>query len=200
MMDRLFFIMVRSFLIILGFLAVFTSCATLQTKKKAVQSSVTTSAEMLAIAQQFSKTINAHFSKNTDQLQKNNILIALFPTKNNTISDLPLDYLNFSLVSELLKYNIRTVRVEDRSKALDELEFQLSGLGETTISPGNMKSPNYFIQIVVDENRYLLSSKTRRTERTFNLEVRNVETQLVVVSDSTHHIKDGAILRKSYSF
>ncbi len=174
-----------------------TGCASRKVKRSLAGAS-TSSAELQQLAQQFAQGLAEHFAANLNAGDE--ILVALYPARNHTIDELPLDLLERSLVRELLTHKLYTVRVEDRQRALDELEFQLSGLGEGTLSAGKLKIPNYFLQLTIDENRYLLDAKTRRIERSFSLELRSVQTQLVEFSKLLQLQNNVPVLNRHYSF
>ncbi|HKK65851.1 MAG TPA: hypothetical protein VJ967_08345, partial [Clostridia bacterium] len=81
-----------------------------------------------------------------------------------------------------------TVRPEDRDTAIEEMKFNISGLAEESLSLGEMKSPNYFIKTVISESFYRRDSH-RIMEHTIRVELRSVETQLVVWSDAKTYTK-----------
>lgn len=110
------------------------------------------------------------------------IFVALLPTKNNTSEQISVDVFDNVLVNQLLKNGIYTVRTEDRSTALKEIEFSMTGLVDKPLSIGKMKSPNYFIKTDIDENMFR-SKGDKIVEQVINIELREVTTQLVKWSD-----------------
>ena len=58
----------------------------------------------------------------------------------------------------------------------------MTGLTDGTLSAGKMKSPNYFIKIDISESMFSNQGK-KIIEQIINIELRNVETQVVTVSD-----------------
>ncbi|MCB1147808.1 MAG: penicillin-binding protein activator LpoB [Leptospiraceae bacterium] len=107
---------------------------------------------------------------------------ALLPVRNKTSEIIPLDVFADSLVAGLLKAGLPTIRVEDRERAMQEMEFSQTGLTEKELQSGKMKTPDYFIEAVIDENIFR-SDGDRIVEQTIRLEVRSVETQVVVASE-----------------
>lgn len=145
--------------------------------------------ELKNVANQFSKKIINYFYRKNLQ---DKVLVALLNTKNDTTERLPVDVLDFSLVNNLLASNIYTVRTEDRSRAIEEIEFNLSGLSDSNLKIGTMKSPNFFIKMKIKEN-HLRQGDNRIVEFTIIMELRSVETQLVVASDLIQFTKESGI-------
>ena len=136
--------------------------------------------QLKATSKQFATKISKYFNNNSHQ---DGVFVAMLPVKNDTTEDIPVGMLEFSLVNYLLDDKIYTVRTEDRKKALEEVEFNLSGLSDNEFSIGKMKTPNYFVQVNIQEN-YIRSGSRRLVEYSFLMELRSAETQLVVASDS----------------
>jgi len=117
-----------------------------------------------------------------------NVFVALLPTKNDTSEMIDTEIFDYALVDEMRSEGIFTVRPEDRDTALEEMKFNISGLAEESLSLGEMKSPNYFIKTVISESFYRRDSH-RIMEHTIRVELRSVETQLVVWSDAKTYTK-----------
>ncbi len=152
--------------------------------------------ELKQIADRFAAKITAYFFR--ENLQ-NTVFVALLATKNDTTEDIPIDVLDFGMINALLDDGILTVRTEDRGRALDEIEFNLSGLSDNTLTIGRMKTPNYFIKIKIKEN-YLRQGRDRISEFTVVMELRSVETQLVHASDIVQFTKRSNRGKDSYSW
>lgn len=148
----------------------------------AADTGVLTRQEMEIAAAEMAVGIGEMFRRQGDG-KIENVFVALLPTRNDTSEIIDTDILDFALVDELRAEGVFTVRPEDREAALEEMTFNISGLAEESLSLGEMKSPNYFIKIVVSESFYL-SGQDRIMEQVIRLEMRAVETQLVVWSDS----------------
>ncbi len=162
----------------IGLIFIFmTSCKT-SPAIKSTENSTTT--DILRISKSFAETIDAFFEKTASD--KKNTLVALLMTKNDTVDDIPVDLLDSALVKELLARDIFTVRTEDRGLALNELQFQLAGFAEGNLETAQMKTPDYFIKVKIDENRYRAKKKTRNIERAFFMELRSVQTQIVLTT------------------
>ena len=142
-------------------------------KRYLADSGELTRQELEGPAKRFSDSIAEHFSKKN---LPNGIFVALLPTKNDTSEEIPIKVFDSFFVDGLRKKGIYTVRTEDRSTALKEIEFNMSGLAESSLSVGKMKSPNYFIKVDISESAFR-QGKGRILEQTFNAELRNVETQ-----------------------
>ena len=141
--------------------------------------------ELEKAAQNLAAKVKDHYTKNP---QPQGIFVALLPTKNDTSDQLPVSVYDSKLVSELLKAQIYTVRVEDRKQALSEIAFAQTGATETGLTAGKMKSPNYFIKTDITENLFK-SGGDRIIEQTINFELRSVETQLVIFSETLTYRK-----------
>jgi len=135
--------------------------------------------ELERTAKRLGDSIAKYFKNNPNP---DGIFVALLPTKNNTSEQISVDVFDNVLVQQLLKNGIYTVRTEDRSTALKEIEFSMSGLAEKPLSIGKMKSPNYFIKTDIDENMFR-SKGDKIVEQVINIELREVTTQLVKWSD-----------------
>jgi len=135
--------------------------------------------ELERTAKRLGDSIAQYFKNNPNP---DGIFVALLPTKNNTSEQISVDVFDNVLVQQLLKNGIYTVRTEDRSTALKEIEFSMSGLAEKPLSIGKMKSPNYFIKTDIDENMFR-SKGDKIVEQVINIELREVTTQLVKWSD-----------------
>lgn len=123
--------------------------------------------------------IAAYYGKNPNP---DGIFVALLPTKNATSEIIATDFFDNTLVDELRKKGIFTVRTEDRSAALSEIEFSMTGMTDKPLSVGKMKSPNYFIKTDINENIFTSGGK-KIVEQVINTELRHIETQLVVWSN-----------------
>ncbi len=141
--------------------------------------------ELEKSAKRLANSIAEYFKKNPN---KDGIFVALLPTKNNTSEDIPVKVFDNTLVDELLKHKIYTVRTENRKQSLKEIEFSMTGLTENELSIGKMKSPNYFIKTDIDENIYS-SGGDKIVEQVINIELREVTTQLVKWSDRVKYRK-----------
>jgi hypothetical protein len=138
-----------------------------------------TRGELEKAAQSMAQKVKLHFDSNRPA---DGIFVALLATKNDTSDQLPVEVFDYRVVGDLLSAKIYTVRVEDRSKALSEIEFSQTGATAAGISAGNMRSPNFFIQTQISENIFK-NGGDRIVEQILNFELRSVETQLVVFSD-----------------
>ncbi len=107
-------------------------------------------------------------------------------TRNETSELIDTDIFDFALVEALRARGVFTVRPEDREAALEEMEFNLSGLGDQTLSAGSMKSPNFFIKSLITESSWKEGAQ-RILEHVIRCELRAVETQLVVWTDDIHY-------------
>ena len=96
--------------------------------------------ELEKAAVKFSKQIVDYFQKNS---KEEGVFIAFLPTKNETSESLSTKVFDNTIVQELIKNNIFTVRVNNRESALKEFEFSQTGLTDGTISVGKLKSPNF---------------------------------------------------------
>lgn len=148
----------------------------------AADTGVLTREEMEIAAAEMSAGIGEMFRRQGDG-KIENVFVALLPTRNDTSEIIDTEILDFALVDGLRAQGVFTVRPEDREAALEEMTFNISGLAEESLSLGEMKSPNYFIKIVISESFYH-SGQDRIMEQVIRLELRAVETQLVVWSDS----------------
>ncbi len=141
--------------------------------------------ELEKSAKNLAKLIAGHFKKHPN---KDGVFVALLPTKNNTSEVIPVKVFDNTLVTELRKKGIYTVRTESRKQSLKEIEFSMSGMTENELSIGKMKSPNYFIKTDIDENIYSYKGD-KIVEQVINIELREVTTQLVRWSDSVKYRK-----------
>lgn len=116
------------------------------------------------------------------------VFVALLGTRNDTSEMIDVEIFEYALVEDLRGEGVFTVRPEDRDAALEEMQFNISGLAEESLSLGSMKSPNFFIKTVLSENFYQRGSE-RIMEHTIRVELRSVETQLVEWSDSVTFTK-----------
>ncbi len=135
--------------------------------------------ELEKTAVQMAQEIAAHYKQHPNQ---DGIFVALLPTKNSTSEIIATDFFDNTLVDELRKQGIFTVRTEDRSAALREIEFSMTGMTDQPLSVGKMKTPNYFIKTDINENMFSSGGK-KIVEQVINTELRQVETQLVVWSN-----------------
>lgn len=141
--------------------------------------------ELEKSATQMAKSIAEHFKNNP---QKEGIFVALLPTKNDTSEQIPTDVFDNTLVNELRKAAIFTLRTETRSQALSEIKFSLTGLTEKELSIGKMKSPNFFIKTDIIENMFKHKGD-KIVEQVVNIELIEVLTQVVVWSDKVVYRK-----------
>jgi len=144
-----------------------------------------TRVEMEETAQKFATAIHNYFM---DHPNKNGIVVALLPTKNDTSENLPTEVFDNTLVSNLMKKGIFTVKRENRSEAMKEIEFSMSGLTENSLSAGNMKVPNYFIKTRIDESIFYNKGK-KIVEQVVTTELTDVETQLLIWSEKESYRK-----------
>lgn len=138
-----------------------------------------TAVELEKSAVKVAKSISDYYAKNP---QKDGLFVALLPTKNNTSEQIQVDVFDNTLVNELRKKNVFTVRTATRTQALSEIEFSMSGLAEKPLSLGKMKSPNFFIKTDINESMYK-SSGDRIVEQVINTELIEVTTQIMAWSD-----------------
>lgn len=132
--------------------------------------------------------ISEYFEKNP---QKEGIFVALLPTKNETSEIIAIEVFDHIMVNQLLEKGIYTVRTEDRSTALSEIEFGQTGMVSNPLSVGKMKSPNYYIKTDILEFTFTSRGK-KIVEQSINTELRQVETQLVVWSKREVYRKQAA--------
>ncbi len=163
----------------------FFSCASTPKKN---QNTVLSRDEFKFIAKKFSDKIVAYVSEVKSLNPDQDFFLSLLPTKNDSLNNLPLSVLENGLVNNLLNNRIYTIRREDRKDALSEAELQLAGFTDGDNIIGRMKSPNYFIKISIEEN-YLPDGNDRIVEQTIQMEMRNVATQVVEVSDRVEFVK-----------
>ena len=161
------------------------------TSKKVVRNkgTVLSGDEFSLIAEKFSHEIANFINEKRENNPGRNYFLALLPTKNNTLNNLPLDVLEFKLVNNLLKKKVFVIRREDRKQALDEIELQLFGLSGDKTEIGAMKTPDFFIKMKIEEN-YLQNRREKLVEQTILLELRNIATQLVEFSHSVEFFKE----------
>jgi len=176
-------------IIILLILVTFSGCVSTTAGRSggAADTGVLTRSEMESAAQEISTEIGITF-RNRGNGSIINVFVALLPTKNDTSEMIDTDIFDYALVDELRSEGIFTVRPEDRDTAIEEMKFNISGLAEESLSLGEMKSPNYFIKTVISESFYRRDSH-RIMEHTIRVELRSVETQLVVWSDAKTYTK-----------
>ena len=153
----------------------------------AADTGVLTRSEMESAAAEMSVKIGSDF-RDRGKGTIENVFVALLPTKNDTSEMIDTEIFDYALVDEMRSEGIFTVRPEDRDTALKEMKFNISGLAEESLSLGEMKSPNYFIKTVISESFYRRDSH-RIMEHTIRVELRSVETQLVVWSDAKTYTK-----------
>lgn len=135
--------------------------------------------EMEEAAAKFADSIQEHFKKNPP---KDGVFVALLPTKNDTSEEIPTSVFDNSLVDSLRKRGIYTVRVENRKDALEELKRNQEGLTNNTSAGTDLKSPNFFVAIKIDESVFK-NSGNKIVEQVINIELRSTETTLVAWSD-----------------
>lgn len=138
-----------------------------------------TSQELRMAAQNLAQSIGEYFKSNPNP---DGVFVALLPTKNDTSEEISTDVFDNTLVDELRKRDVFTLRIEDRKKSLQEIQFSMTGLTEKPLSVGKMKSPNYFIKTDITEDIFTHKGK-KIVEQTINIELRDVLTQVVQWSD-----------------
>lgn len=153
----------------------------------AADTGILTRQEMESAARNMAGDIGLYFRNAGDGTIKD-VFVALLGTRNETSQIIDTDLFDYALVEEMQKEGIFTVRTEDREAAIEEMKFNLSGLAEETLSLGNMKSPNYFIKTLITEN-FFHRDADRIIEQTIRVELRSVETQVVVWSDAITYTK-----------
>ncbi len=141
--------------------------------------------ELEKAAAKFAEQIVDYFQKNS---KEEGVFIAFLPTKNETSESLSTKVFDNTIVQELIKNNIFTVRVNNRKSALKEFEFSQTGLTDGTISVGKLKSPNFFIYTQIDENIFRHDGN-KIIEQIINLELTEVETLIVIWSDKVTYQK-----------
>ncbi len=133
----------------------------------------------------FSAGISGYFSDNPS---KNGVFIAFLSTKNETSEIIPTNIFDKGLTRELNKSSIYTVKVEKREEILSEFKFSRSGLTKNTLAMGQLRSPNFFIECVINEQSFKHGNKPI-VEQVINIELIEVKTSLVVWSDSVSYRK-----------
>lgn len=144
-----------------------------------------TRAELETAAQKLAIKVGDHFKNNP---KEEGIFVAFLPTKNDTYEQISTDIFDNTFTQQLLQKGIYTVKIKNRKEALKELVASQSGITSNPLSAGNLKSPNFFIQCKIDENRF--SNKGDKiVEQNINLALISVETTLVVWSDKITYRK-----------
>ena len=171
---------------IFGFISCSSTPKRLDTEKDMIaDTGELTLLELEKTANRLAKMISTHFKENPNP---NGIFIALLPTKNDTSEQLPVTGFDNTLLNELRKNGIFTVRVETREKALAEIQFSQTGLTDKPLSVGKMKSPNFFIRTDITESMYSSSGK-KIVEQIINTELISVESQIMVWGDKVAYRK-----------
>lgn len=134
--------------------------------------------ELEAAALHLATGIQGHFAASKEE---DGVFLAHYPTKNETSEQIPTKFFDTAFVQTLLKHKIYTVAVRDRSKALKEIAFSRTGLTDNQISVGNLKSPNFFVETVIEENAYR-SSGDKVVEQTIDVKLIRVDSTVVVWS------------------
>ncbi len=192
-LNQWYYIVMR-FYFIFFCLVFFAACGSSSKKLIKNTDTILDSNEFKVIASRFADKIGAYVEKQKAANPDSDYFLALLPIKNNTLNNLPVDVLGFDLVQQLLTKNIYTIRREDREEALGEIELQLSGFSDNQVAVGQMKTPNYFIKIKIEEN-YLQRNREKLVEQSILLELRSVATQLVVLSDKVEFLKEKKTFR-----
>lgn len=135
--------------------------------------------EMEQAADRFAGAIGQFFDKKKPE---EGVFLAHLPMRNETSEIISTEFFDDVFVRELLQEEIRTVRVETRQAALDEIKFSQSGLTERSLELGYMAVPNYFVESRLLENRFR-SGGDLIVEQTISVELIEVETQLAVWTD-----------------
>jgi hypothetical protein len=182
-----------SIIFLLLYLSPFLSCATgavrMDTQKDLVaDSGELTRAELEKAAERLSLTVSGHFQKNPNT---KGIFIAFLPTKNNTSDQISTNIFDNNFVNGLLKHQIYTIRIKDRNSSLKEIQFSQTGATANTLSAGELKAPNYFVKCDIDENIFRHSGR-KVVEQIINVELREVETTVVIWSDKIIYRKKAA--------
>ncbi|MDD5065745.1 MAG: penicillin-binding protein activator LpoB [bacterium] len=141
--------------------------------------------ELQKSAVRIGKTIGEYFKKNPNP---DGVFVALLPTKNDTSEQIAVDVYDNTLVSELRKNGIFTVRTATRNQALSEIQFSQTGLTDKPLSVGKMKSPNYFVKTDINESMFRHSGD-RIVEQAINTEMIEVTTQIAAWSDRVTYRK-----------
>lgn len=131
--------------------------------------------------EQAAKTIANRIANNLKKQGKSGYF-AMLPVRNNTSEIIAHEVYADTLVAELSQLGFPALRVEDRERALKELEFSQTGLTDRQLTAGRMKVPDFFIETVIDENIFR-SAGERIIEQTIRSEVRSVETQIVLLTE-----------------
>lgn len=152
-----------------------TRAATIDPGKTA---DVTTS-QLRDVANQFSQALVVYL----EQQGEIPTYLSLLKTKNNSTEILPLEVLEDEMVRILIEKRVYTVRRENREEALKELQLALSGLSDGSAEAGRLKSPKYFVKITINENQVLVKNAEIQ-ERTYSIDLRDVQTQLTVFQKS----------------
>ncbi len=147
-----------------------------------------TRTEMEKAANQFGGKIGTYFKENP---APGGIFVAFLPTKNDTSEMIPTDFFDRQFVSTLLKNRVFTVRVDKREKSLKEIQFSQSGLTRNQLNPGNMTSPNFYVDCVIREDMFMSGGK-RIVEQTIDVQLIDVETQIAVWSERAAYRKKAA--------
>lgn len=172
-------------LIVITLIFLLSSCATTSTNK--VDTGDLTRQEMETTAQNMAIKMAEYFrSEGNGKIQ--DIFVALLYTRNETSSIIDTDIFDYALVEAMKNQGIFTIRPEDRKAAIEEMKFNLTGLAEDSLSLGMMKSPNYFIKTIITESSHN-ENNSRIIEQIIRIELREVETQLVVWSHSNSFTK-----------
>ena len=144
--------------------------------------------ELEKTAVEFAVNVKAYFVQNPDS---RGVFLASIPSKNETSEQLPTTVFDQVFARELLKQGIYTVKVSSREEALKEVQFSNTGATSNTLSIGKLKSPNYFVKVVVTENAYKANG-LKIAEQSINLEIVDIETTIVKWADSTTYRKQAA--------
>jgi hypothetical protein len=144
-----------------------------------------TDQELELAAKKFSEKVAQYFKENP---HPEGIFVAFYPTKNETSEQIPTEFFDDPFVSDLRKKNIFTVKVEERNKALSEIQFSNSGLTSNRLSLGKMKSPNFFVKCKINENAFTVKGE-KIVEQVLNIEFTEVETQIVQLNEKYKYRK-----------
>jgi hypothetical protein len=136
-----------------------------------------TRAEMEEAAKTITEKIAVYFKKNPSQ---EGVFVALSPAKNETSEQLPTDIFDNSLIQEMLKKKIYTLRTEKRQDQLKEIKISQQMGAEFNL--GDLKSPNFFLRSRIDENAFR-SEGNKIVEQILTVEFIQVSSLAVIVSE-----------------
>lgn len=139
--------------------------------------------EMEAASKKIAYKISEHFKANPDP---KGVFLVMIPVKNETTEQIPTEIFENSLVAELSKYKIYTLRTDKRLEQLNEIKISQQ-LGQE-FDLGELKSPNYFVRSRIDENAFRSDGK-QIVEQVLNVELLNLASLVVKVSSQETYRK-----------